>query len=641
MRVLYIHSDYLEYNVTKKTKFADEIPEHKKSGKMEEALVVFATSEKTDEGVEAAAAKKAAIDIADVAKKVNTKNIVVYPYAHLSSNLSTPETGKKLMAELESELKAAGFNVLASPFGWYKSFKISCKGHPLSELSRNITAVPGQVETAKGKPAECSGKPSEKEASKEIVSESLKKEDALKSRFYVLTPDGQLIEHDKFDYSKHDGLRKFMHYETKKERAYSVEPAHIELMRQQEMVDFEPGSDPGNFRWYPKGRLVKKILERYIADVYTNYGGMEVETPLMYDFEHPSLKKYLNRFPARQYVVKSEDKEYFLRFAACFGQFLMTHDMNISYRNLPMRMFEITRYSFRREKSGELCGIKRLRAFTMPDMHTLCKDIPQAQEEFARQFDLSVKWMADVGFQYETAFRVQTDFYNENKDWYMAMVKKLNKPIMIELFDARYAYFVTKFEFNFIDAQDKAAALSTVQIDVENCETYDLWYNDSDGKKKRPIILHASVSGSIERNIYALLEKEAAKMKRGEKAEFPFWLSPFQVRLLPVSQDFVEDCEKIANQLEGIARVDIDDREEKIGKKIREAERDWASMIIVFGQKEKDSPGHALPVRARSGKQSEMTMEQLKEELIKLNKGFPFEKLPLPRMISKRPVFRG
>ena len=109
-------------------------------------------------------------------------------------------------------------------------------------------------------------------------------------------------------------------------------------MKRLEIADYEPGSDPGNIRWYPKGRMIKSLLEQYVTARVAAYGGMEVETPIMYDFNHPSLKSYLNRFPARQYMLKSEDKELFLRFAACFGQFLMAHDAQISYKQLPIKL---------------------------------------------------------------------------------------------------------------------------------------------------------------------------------------------------------------------------------------------------------------------------------------------------------------
>src|SRR3712207_2014924 len=150
------------------------------------------------------------------------------------------------------------------------------------------------------------------------------------------------------------------------------------------------------------------------------YGGIEVETPIMYDTKHPSLQSYFNRFPARQYNITSDNKQLFLRFAACFGQFLMAKDFNISYKHLPVKLYELTRYSFRREKSGELVGLRRLRAFTMPDCHALCRDLNQAKEEFLKRFDLSISVINDLGLainDVEMAIRFTEDFYNENKDF--------------------------------------------------------------------------------------------------------------------------------------------------------------------------------------------------------------------------------
>jgi threonyl-tRNA synthetase len=367
---------------------------------------------------------------------------------------------------------------------------------------------------------------------------------------------------------------------------------------------------------------------------------MELETPQMYDFEHPSLRKYMERFPARQYIVQSDKKRYFLRFAACFGQFLIAHDASISYRHLPMRMFEITRQSFRREKSGEVMGLRRLRAFTMLDLHTLCADIPQAKDEFFSQFELSTEWMRALDVPYEAAFRAQTDFFKENREWYERMVKAMGRPALLELFDERYAYFVAKFEFNFVDSQGKAGALSTVQIDVENAETYDLSYTAADGSKRRPIILHASISGAAERCLYAILEHQAARMAKGEKAEFPRWLAPTQVRFIPVGDSFVGPCMELASALGGVARADVDDRDDKVGNKIRRAETEWVPIIVVYGEKEAAAAG-LLPVRLRTGEVKPMTIEELRLFLEDELEGYPFEPTPLPTRLSMRPIFKG
>src|SRR5437870_12562936 len=111
------------------------------------------------------------------------------------------------------------------------------------------------------------------------------------------------------------------------------------------------------------------------------YGAMEVESPVMYDFEHPAKKSYLARFPARQYIVQTPNNRAFFRFSACFGQYLIMKDMVISYKQLPLPLYELTRYSFRAEQRGELAGLRRLRAFTIPDCHALCAAVEQARAQ--------------------------------------------------------------------------------------------------------------------------------------------------------------------------------------------------------------------------------------------------------------------
>ena len=238
-------------------------------------------------------------------------------------------------------------------------------------------------------------------------------------------------------------------------------------------------------------------------------------------------------------MLKSDDKEYFLRFSADFGQFLMAHDATISYRHLPFKFYELTRYSFRREKSGELAGLKRLRAFSMPDMHTLCENLYQAMSEFGNQFRFCVEVLQGIGIgidKYEAAFRFTEDFWKGNSGFIKGIVsKELKKPALIEMWNFRYAYFDPKFEFNIIDSADKATALATVQIDHENGKRYGMSYVDSSGSKKYPIVLHCSPSGAIERVIYALLELASIEEAEHRIPELPLWLSPTQVRILPLS----------------------------------------------------------------------------------------------------------
>jgi threonyl-tRNA synthetase len=621
MRILQLHSDFIEYTPVKKEVASAEEAE-KKPYRLENLVVLFTCVE---EGDTEAVAEQAVGQVKEALEKLKAKKILIYPYAHLSNSLAKPATALKILKAMEKYAKEAGIKTFRSPFGWNKQFSLSIKGHPLAEQLRIITPAAGKEET------------------KEKVSEALKVEETMKSTWFIIETDGKLTPVEKFNFKTHEMLEKFAHYEMAKVRAVQQTPPHVILMKKLGLTDYEFGSDPGNFRWPPKGRLVKSSLERFVTQTVTEYGGMEVETPVMYDLNHPSLAAYIERFPARQYVVKSEDRELFLRFAACFGQFLMSHDAQISYKQLPFRIYELTRYSFRREQSGELVGLRRLRAFTMPDCHAMCADLGQAKQEFLVRFDLCTRNMREglefTTEDYELAVRFTKEFYEENKDFIVSIVKKFGKPTLIELLPKRYSYWILKYEFNFVDNLDKASALSTDQIDIENAERYDISYNDEQGKKKRPLILHCSPSGSIERCVYALLEKAYREQQQGRVPILPTWLAPTQVRVVPLSDKFVTEAEKLAEKLgEACVRADVDDRPLTMQKKVREAETEWVNFVVVIGEREIKSG--VLPVRDRKlRKIRQMKLQELTETVRKEAEGKPFLPLTLPKLLSKRPVF--
>ncbi|TRO50066.1 threonine--tRNA ligase, partial [Candidatus Bathyarchaeota archaeon] len=375
------------------------------------------------------------------------------------------------------------------------------------------------------------------------------------------------------------------------------------------------------------------------------YGAMEVETPVMYDFNHPSLSDYLNRFPARQYLLQSEDKELFLRFAACFGQFLMVHDTQFSYKQMPLKLYELTRYSFRREKSGEVCGLRRLRAFTMPDCHAFCTNLEQAKKEFKTRFNLCIRVLDSIGLSkddYEIALRFTRDFYEENKEFIAELAKIYGKPLLAEVWKERFFYFKLKWDANFVDNQDKAAALSTDQIDVENAKRYDITYVDEKGEKLNPLILHCSPSGAIERCVYALLEKAYKTQQKGELPMLPLWLSPTQVRLIPISDGFKDKVEEISKKMANrCIRVDIDERAATLQKRIRDAEMEWVPYVIVIGQRELESGVLSVRDREARGKVQKMKLDELIATVEGKIEGKPFKPLTLPLYLSKRPQFYG
>lgn len=630
MKLLLIHSDDMEYSIKKKTSIAEDIDDTKKHMFFDHVLVVFISIEKDDILSIENTVKKATDEILKTIDLIKEKNILLYPYAHLSSNLASKDNSLLILNKLETSIinEKNNINVKRSPFGWYKSFSIKCKGHPLSELSKHI------ISNSKEEINEDSN-----------ISDAVKIESSIKSNWFILDEDNILKNVNDYNYKNHEKLKQFVDYEVSKNRVCDEVPPHVEYMRTLEIADYENGSDSGNMRFYPKGRFIKSLIEKYIVDqTKKEYGAMEVETPLMYNMNHPTLKKYLNRFPARQYSINSDKKNLFLRFAACFGQFLMMHDMTISYKDLPLKMIELTRYSFRREQRGELVGLRRLRAFTMPDMHTLTEDMNNSKSEFLKQYLFCIKTIKNIGFEnndFEIAIRFTKQFYELNKDMIMEIVSIIKKPVLVEIWESRFFYFVLKFELNFIDNIRKASALSTVQIDVENAERYDIKYTNNDGKLKYPIILHCSPSGAIERCIYALLEKAHFDKQNNKLPSLPLWLSPTQVRIIPVSLKYITYCEKILNIIN--YRVDIDDREITLNKKIRDAGREWIPFTIIIGEKEINNNNINVIIRSMSTLSNsfnkEMSIDELNDLIKNKTKDYPYMSLPLQKYLSKRPKF--
>jgi threonyl-tRNA synthetase len=261
----------------------------------------------------------------------------------------------------------------------------------------------------------------------------------------------------------------------------------------------------------------------------------------------------------------------------------------------------------------------------------------QAKEEFIRQADLAIECMEGFGLDFEVAIRCVSGFAEENSSFVEEIVSRCGRPTLIELWEERFFYFVAKLEFNFIDALDKAACLATVQIDVENPQRFDITYVDHEGEKQYPLLLHASISGSIDRVLYAILEAQAMRMKQGQKAAFPFWLAPVQLRVIPVSEKFDEACRKLLTSIP--YRTDYDDRDISMGRKIRGAEREWVPYILVLGAKEMAEG--SVNVRTRDGGQRKMALPALLAEIEPQMEGKPFLDLPLPQYLSKRPIFVG
>ncbi|EKQ53117.1 MAG: threonyl-tRNA synthetase [Methanobacterium sp. Maddingley MBC34] len=612
MRILLIHSDHLKYQTKSKTRIAEKIDDEKKKGQFENALVVFTAVEKEDEENPVAVVENAVKEIMDISGKVKAENIVIYPYAHLSSSLGAPDAAKEILTNLESELQGMDLVVNRVPFGWYKSFEVSCKGHPLSELSRSITS----------------------ESTEEKEEESADEEE---SHFYMLK-DGELLDTETYDYQSTD-LKKLVDYELGRGESTGEEPPHVKLMREKKLADYEPSADVGHLRWYPKGRLIRDLLSDYVYSLVTDRGAMPVETPIMYDLADDAIRVHAEKFGERQYRMTGGKKDLMLRFAACFGAFRILADSFLTWKNLPVGIYELSTYSFRLEKKGEVVGLKRLRGFTMPDLHTVCADIEQSLQEFEGQIEMCKKTGEDLDVNYEVIFRATADFMEENRDWINKAAAMIGKPVLMEILPERKHYWICKMDFAAIDALGRPIENPTIQIDVESGERFGITYIDQEEQEHHPLILHCSPTGSIERVICSLLEKSAVEMK--EKAPmFPVWLAPTQVRVIPIAERHMDYANKLALQIKNAnIRVDVDDRPETVGKKIRNAGGEWASYVIVIGDREMEG-GSELTVNVReTGQKVSMGLQELIDVIKLETEGKPYRPLPLPMDISRRVNF--
>jgi len=415
-------------------------------------------------------------------------------------------------------------------------------------------------------------------------------------------------------------------------------PPHIKYMKKLEMVDYEPASDIGHMRFYPAGILVMDLLEDLAYQIaIKDLKAMKIKTPIMYNLGEPDIREQALRFHEKDYRLQVHEKTFILRFAGDFGLFRMMKDAQFSYKQLPVRIYEISS-SFRLEQSGEVSGLRRLRAFTMPDIHSFCVDMEQGKNEFRELYKYYDKLLNIIGIPYVLAFRTTEDFWRTDKTFIVELLKISQKPALIELLEKRKHYWIVKQEFQYVDSQGKNAQMSTVQLDIENGERYGINYTDKNGTKQPCTIVHSSM-GSLERWMYALFE-EAKKMKlRGQPPSLPVWLSPTQVRLIPVSKDYLSYCDNLADRIESHRiRVDIDDREETVGSRIRDAETSWVPYIVVIGDKEVRKGIYKVRIR-KERVVKDMTYEQLVGEVTSQIQNKPYRELYLPRYLTKRVKF--
>lgn len=374
----------------------------------------------------------------------------------------------------------------------------------------------------------------------------------------------------------------------------------------------------------PKGARVMQILQRFVEDVEEKHGYLLTKTPFMAKSDLYKLSGHWDHYKDGMFVLgdESKDKEVMaLRPMTCPFQFMIYKNNMHSYKELPFR-YDETSTLFRNEASGEMHGLTRVRQFTLSEGHLVVRP-DQVEEEFKGVLNLIKYFMRVLDIEDELTYRFskydpndKSGKYIDNKEaWEFAQdkMKKILDHLNIDYVEAEgeAAFYGPKLDIQGKNVYGKEDTIITIQLDFFLPESLDMTYIDKDGSKKRPVVIHRSAIGSYERTLAMLIEKYAGA--------FPLWLSPIQIKILPISENEVDYANKIKEELmKENLRVEVDYSDEKIGYKIRQAQLEKVPYMFVIGKNEVEN--NTVSIRARDGKkQDNISLQEvitnLKEEI--------------------------
>ena len=389
---------------------------------------------------------------------------------------------------------------------------------------------------------------------------------------------------------------------------------HKKLGKELELFMIAP-EGPGFPFFLPKGMVLRNVLEDFWRKIHIENGYQEIKTPMILNEELWHRSGHWDHYKENMYTTKIDDVDFGVKPMNCPGGMLVYKNTVHSYRELPIRAGELG-LVHRHEKSGELNGLFRVRCFTQDDAHIFCMP-SQIESEIAGVIKLVNEIYSIFGFEYKVELSTRPDnSMGSDEQWELAenALKKVLKDLNIdyELNEGDGAFYGPKIDFHIKDCLGRSWQCGTVQLDFQMPERFDLTYIGEDGEKHRPVMLHRVIFGSIERFIGILIEHYAGA--------FPVWLSPVQVKILPISEKQHDYAKKVEEEMKakGI-RVKLDDRSEKIGYKIREAQLEKVPYMVIVGQKEEEE--NILSVRSRKdGDIGSMETNEFIEKVIKEDK---------------------
>lgn len=379
---------------------------------------------------------------------------------------------------------------------------------------------------------------------------------------------------------------------------------HRRLGQELDLFTFSDLVGSGLPLWLPKGATVRRILERFIVDTEIAWGYQHVYTP---DIAKLNLYKTSGHYPyykdSMYAPIQIDEHEFMLRPMTCPHHFQLYADRPRSYRELPLRIAELAKL-YRYEGSGELSGLVRVRSFCLADAHIICTNKDQAAEEVSKALDL-IEHISSVfglklgeNYSYRLSLGDRQDdkkYYKNDAAWdegeeMLRSVLKSRAGTFIEA-PGEAAFYGPKIDIQMKDARGKENTAFTVQYDFCMPDRFNLTYIASDGTEKRPVVVHRSSIGAIERVIAFLIEHYAGA--------FPVWLAPVQVKVLPIGEGHQQYAEEVAVELRTHdIRVEVSAESESLGKRIRTAKTEKVPYLIVVGDKEVEA--HTVSLEHRT-----------------------------------------
>ena len=386
---------------------------------------------------------------------------------------------------------------------------------------------------------------------------------------------------------------------------------HKKLGKELDLFMIAP-EGPGFPFFLPKGMALRNVLEDFWRKKHVLNGYQEIKTPVILNEDLWHRSGHWDHYKDNMYTTKIDEQDYALKPMNCPGGMLVYKSKMHSYREFPIRLGELG-LVHRHEKSGELNGLFRVRCFTQDDAHIFCLPT-QIESEIVNLMKLINEVYSIFGFSYTLELSTRPeDSMGSDEDWERAesALKKAleDQKMEYQVNEGDGAFYGPKIDFHIKDCLGREWQCGTIQLDFQMPERFDLTYIGEDGEKHRPVMLHRVIFGSIERFIGILIEHYAGA--------FPTWLAPVQVRILPISDSQKEYAEKIKRDLElAEIRVELDERQEKIGYKIREAQLQKIPYMLILGDKEIEADA----VGVRSRKDGDIGQMRLAEFMEKIKK---------------------